>query len=134
MTQRFGLRNIELILPFLLGAAIFLWWEGGPSISVLIYMIYLAFFLGFIPAQRLVAWLAYILVVPALPILPYTLLAASVDLTLNDGFTPVFSDGTITAHGAWVIYSEYLAISVAAAVMQRTIVLIKRSYARRSEA
>ena len=131
--KHLALRNIDLILPFLLGAAIFLWWDG-PSISTIIYMIYLAGFLGFIPVRRVIAWLAYIALVPALPILPYALLAASTNLTLHDGFTPVFRGGAVTAHGAWVIYSEYLAISVAAAVMQRMILLIKRSYARRSEA
>lgn len=116
----------ERLIPFLAGSAYFLWLSGGPTFGALIFIAYLALFLGFMPSRGVIMRVAYTLLFAAWPVLVYMALAASIHLTLNAGFTPVFSKGAITPFGVWKIYSECLLINGAAAGVYTLVLLIKR--------
>jgi hypothetical protein len=120
------LNMIERLVPFVIGSVLFIWASGGPSIGAMLFIAYLGLFLGFMPSRGVILRAAYTLLFAAWPVPVYMLLAASIDLTLNAGFAPVFSNGVITPFGVWQIYSEYLLITGAAAVVHALVLLIKR--------
>jgi len=128
--------SVEWIVPFMLGSVFFLWSDRGPSIAVMIGMVFLAFFLGFMPSRGIVRRGVYVLAVPALPILPYMGLAASSHMSLNggsDGFTELFVHGSITPSGVWHIYSQFLVLTAVATIVYAGVLLIKRSLTHRSK-
>ena len=133
MNRLFQKSGIELVIPFFLGTAAFLWISGGPSFSAVVYMLYLAAFLVLMPSGRF-AGAVYTLLFPLLPLAFYIPLAASSNLTLNSGFDPVFTRGMITPVGVWKIWSEYLVISLSATVVRLALLYLKDRYSIRDKA